>query len=91
MMAQTSRTKVALLFLLGFTLIIGITVAGYAQHRSAEKARLLAAVNQIEIPAALYAIETRGLSSPPEDSAWRAYCEQERLTLIAEARTAAAQ
>ena len=90
-MTQTPPAKVALLLVLGFALVIAITVAGYGHHRSAEKARLLTDINRIEIPAAVYAIETRGLSSPPEDSAWRAYCEQERLTLIAEARIAAAQ
>lgn len=90
LMAQLPPAKMALLVLLGFALIVGSTVAGY-RHRSAEKARLLTDIHRLDIPAAGYAIETRALSNPPEADAWRAYCEQERVTLIAEARTAAAQ
>ena len=90
-MAQNSRLKTARLFAFGIALVVGATAAATAHHRSAEKSRLLADIHRIEMPAAGYAIETAGSSRTPEDDAWRAYCERERVTLIADARAAAAQ
>ncbi len=89
-MAQNSRPKVALLFALG-TIIVAITAAANAHHRSAERAQLLADIHRREIPMAGYALETTGLRSTPEETAWREYCEHQRVTLIDEARAAAAQ
>ena len=90
-MAHNSRSKIARLMALGIALIIGATAAANAHRRSAEKARLLADINSIEIPAAGYAVETTAQTRSPEDTAWRLYCERERVTLIADARAAAAQ
>ena len=88
-MAKNSRPKVALLFGLGATVIIAITAAVNAHHQSAESAQLLADIHSTEIPMASYALETTGLSSTSEKTAWRQYCERERVTLIEEARAAA--
>ena len=90
-MAQNSRIKTARLFALGIALIVGATAAANAQRRSAEKARLLADIHSIEIPAAGYALETTALPRTSEETAWRAHCERERVTLIADARAAAGQ
>ena len=90
-MAQKSRPKTARLLASGIALIVGATVLATVHHRSAEKARLLADINRIEMPAAGYAMETTALTRTPEDTAWRLYCERERVTLIADARAAAAQ
>ena len=90
-MAQNSRPKIALLIPLGVALIVGATAAANAHRRSAEKARLLADIHRIEMPASGYAIETSASPRTPEDTAWRLYCERERVTLIADARAAAGQ
>lgn len=87
-MAQNPKAKATLFVVLGLALSVG-TIAGIARHRSAEKAQLLADIQRVEIPVARYALETSGSSRPPGDSAWRAYCEHERVTLIEEARVAA--
>ena len=87
-MAQNSRPKIARLVALAVALIVGATAAASAHRRSAEKARLLADIHRIEMPAAGYAMETAALTRTPEDTAWRAYCERERVTLIADARAA---
>ena len=89
-MAQNSRPKISRLIGLGIALIVGATAAVNAHRRSAEKARLLADIHRVEIPAAGYAMETTALIRTPEDIAWRAYCERQRVTLIADARAAAA-
>ena len=91
LMAQNSRPKIARLIALGVALIVGATAAANAHRRATEKARLLADIHSIEIPAARYAIETTALPRTSEDTAWRVYCERERVTLIADARAAAAQ
>ena len=90
-MAQNSRPKIARLIGFGVALIVCATAAANAHRRSAEKARLLADIHRIEIPAAGYAMETTAVTRTAEDTAWRAYCERERVTLIADARAAAAQ
>ena len=90
-MAQNSKPKIARLVALGIIVIVGATAATNAHRRSAEKARLLADLHSIEMPAAGYAMETTALSRTPEETAWRAYCERERVTLIADARAAAGQ
>ena len=89
-MVENSRPIVTLLLAGGIALIVGIFAAN-AHRRSAEMAQLVRAVHRIQIPISGYAMETTGLSSTPEDSAWRGYCELERVTLIEEARAAAAQ
>ena len=90
-MAQNSKPKIARLIALGVAVVIGVTALIDAHRRSAEKARLLADIHSMGIPAAGYATETNELARTPEDTAWRAYCERERVTLIADARAAAAQ
>ena len=90
-MAQNSRPKIARLMALAIALVVGATAAANAHRRSAEKARLLADLHSIEMPAARYALETTALTRTPEETAWRAYCERERVTLIADARAAAGQ
>ena len=90
-MAQNSRRKIARLTALGVALIVGATAAANAHRRATEKARLLAEIHSIEIPAAGYAMETTALTRTSEETAWRAYCERERVTLIADARAAAGQ
>ena len=90
-MAQNSRQKMARRLALVIALIIGATAAANAHRRSTEKARLLADIHRIEMPAASYAIESTPSNRTPEDIAWRIYCEQQRVALIADARAAAAQ
>ncbi|MFN2475546.1 MAG: hypothetical protein ABR526_04305 [Chthoniobacterales bacterium] len=90
-MTQNTRSKMALLFAFGTILIVAITAVANAHHRSAERAQLLADIHRIELPTANYALETTGLSSTPKETAWRAYCEHQRVTLIDEARASAAQ
>jgi hypothetical protein len=90
-MAQNFSPKTARLMALAVALVVGATAAANAHRRSAEKARLLADIHRLEMPAAGYAIETTELARSSEDIAWRLYCERERVTLIADARAAAAQ
>ena len=89
-MAQNSRPKMAVLAALVIALIVGAIAVGNAHRRSTEKTRLVANIQRLEIPAAGYAMESTTPSSrTSEDTAWRAYCERERITLIADARSAA--
>ena len=90
-MAQNSRSKWAGLVALVIALIVGVTAAANADRRSTEKARLLADIHRLELPAAGYAMESTGSSSQTAaDTAWRTYCEGARVALIADARAAAA-
>ena len=88
-MAQNSRSKLAGLVALVIALIIGATAAVDAHRRSTEKARLLADIHRLQLPASGYAMESTGSNHTPEETAWRSYCEQARVALIADARAAA--
>ena len=90
-MAQNSRRKMPRLLAVGIALVIGATAAATVHRRSTERARLLTDIHRIEMPAAGYAMEATERTRTPEDTAWRVYCERERVTLIADARAAAAQ
>ncbi|MDQ6626671.1 MAG: hypothetical protein M3Y69_11145 [Verrucomicrobiota bacterium] len=90
-MMQKSRRTPALLVGLGIALFVGMFLAATAHHRSAVKAQLAADIHRMESQVPRFAIETTGSSSNQSDTAWRAYCEHERVTLIEEARAAAAQ
>jgi hypothetical protein len=89
-MAQNSRPKTAGRLALVIALIVGVIAAANAHRQATEKARLVADIQRLEIPAAGYAMESTTPSRrTSEDTAWRAYCERERITLIADARAAA--
>ena len=89
-MPQNSKPKFAGLVALVIALIVGATAAVDAHRRSVEKARLLADIHRLQLPAAGYATEVTRASHTPEETAWRSYAEQARVALIADARAAAA-
>jgi hypothetical protein len=91
MMQNSTRTR-TLLPALGIALFVAMVVAAIAHHRSSEKARFASDIHRIESQVPRFAIETPGSAAGQSDTAaWRAYCEHARVTLIEEARAAAAQ
>ncbi len=89
-MAQNFRLNAAVVLALVIALTVGVIAAANAHRRSTEKARLVAEIQRLDLPAAGYAMESAPSGRASEDTAWRAYCERERVALIADARAALA-